>query len=352
VHAHRKQNGKSPKPKRRKEHYREGYWAPENYVNPEWPIQSSSPIPSSPETDEQRYDSDSDVSDVPSGPPRFESTQSPPLSRPFIEPNYECPVGVPNVSSRQTIHTYGKTPISRHDLNSLLPETARSGDGMAMYLNDEVIMATLTSLCEAANKKYAATQAAAGRPLTDGIPRYHTLNTIWWSKASHNVSQTGRWLTRAGAGGAKFLCVHKLFIPIHNNAHWMMVIVYPQTKKIEFYDSLGNGPHINKYIDKVFDFLEQELKNTPLPLVRSEWTAEYGATSRQVNGYDCGVYSLTNAWSSFYIDEPSLIIPSEEQTATRQTLLHLLLSGGFVNDGPFDLEKYYPGFHLEKDMPS
>jgi len=88
----------------------------------------------------------------------------------------------------------------------------------------------------------------------------------------------------------------KLFFPINIcNCHWTLAVVYPQNKRIEYFDSSrGNG---QIYRDGLLRWIKDEADKDELFLNIDEWKT-YSRSHEiplQRNGWDCGMFAIIAA---------------------------------------------------------
>ena len=85
----------------------------------------------------------------------------------------------------------------------------------------------------------------------------------------------------------------KLYFPINiSNSHWTLAVVYMQTRRIQYYDSLHSTT--TTYLTALKRWIQDEhadKKGSPLPR-NEDWElipCSSETTPKQANGYDCGV---------------------------------------------------------------
>lgn len=88
--------------------------------------------------------------------------------------------------------------------------------------------------------------------------------------------------------GKDIFALDKIFFPINvGEAHWVLVVVYMQERRIQFYDSLGSDGMY--YLKHILHYLKNEHKNkkkAPLPNM-DEWElvpCDSAETPQQLNG--------------------------------------------------------------------
>jgi sentrin-specific protease 1 len=142
------------------------------------------------------------------------------------------------------------------------------------YLNDKVI----NDYADLINERY---------------PHVYVFNTFFYC----NLSVRGYDFVRRWARKNDVLSKKKLMIPIHiqKSSHWVLVCVNFETKKIQYYDSLGGHNFEAQHI--IFNYLNNKyLDEIGSPLCAKDWrlvTVEN--IPHQKNGHDCGVFVCTFA---------------------------------------------------------
>ena len=91
----------------------------------------------------------------------------------------------------------------------------------------------------------------------------------------------------------------KLYFPINvSNSHWTLAVVYMQTRRIQYCDSLLNTTTI--YLTALKRWIQDEHADKKgIPLLNNyEWVVvpcSSETTPKQTNGYDCGVFTIMSA---------------------------------------------------------
>lgn len=233
-----------------------------------------------------------------------------------LSPQWEVRVAeamsAPN--SRQLATTLNGDPLTRRDLASCHTPEA--------WLNDEVINAYLLLLVDYLRR----VSGNAGRL---DRPKYHAFNSFFYSNLrDRGYESVRRWATRAKIGGEALLDVDMVFVPVHNSAHWTLLVVRPATRSIEYYDSLGSRSlaHVNN----IKKWLRGELGDH---YVEEEWAVLPSTSPQQDNGSDCGVFLLTTAKALAVGLEPD-VYSSADITTLRKKIVAELINGGL--QGEFD----------------
>ena len=98
----------------------------------------------------------------------------------------------------------------------------------------------------------------------------------------------------------------KLFFPVFEQNHWMLIVVYMVEKKIQFLNSMGTTflEKGNHSMDLLLDWLSCESERLEQAryhniFCKDEWektlTWEKSVIPQQINSYDCGVYVIVFA---------------------------------------------------------
>ena len=117
---------------------------------------------------------------------------------------------------------------------------------------------------------------------------YYAFNTFFYSTlVKNNYDRVAKWTKRCDLFSYK--CV---FIPIFvNQNHWTLAVINNELKRIDYYDSMGNGNA--QCIDNLFQYMMDEWrakKGTEFDI--DGWQSyEPGLmVPQQNNTYDCGVF--------------------------------------------------------------
>ena len=108
--------------------------------------------------------------------------------------------------------------------------------------------------------------------------------------------------------------------------HWYIFTIFQDLKIIQEFNSTGNSIVSTKILRGLFLWLSIEYVKVGLTLDPNEWRL-YGcrrSTSRQRNGYDCGVYSIFFALCSGFRLNLNNLRPMQITRARFQMLLHLI----------------------------
>ena len=85
----------------------------------------------------------------------------------------------------------------------------------------------------------------------------------------------------------------KVFIPVNvNNLHWMLIVIYVETKKVVCYDSMISGKkpeYYNKFITTVENWVREEAQENQIDVSKLE-SIVHQKSPQQDNDFDCGVF--------------------------------------------------------------
>lgn len=191
------------------------------------------------------------------------------------------------------------------------------------WLNDEIINSYLTVII-----RYL-------RHSSDNLkdrPRFHAFNSFFYSSLRDKGYQAvRRWANRAKIGGEALLDVDTIFIPVHESAHWTLMVVWPADRTIEYFDSLGGRG--GRQVKVIKQWLRGELG---AKYDDEEWTFLPSVSSHQDNGSDCGVFLLTNAKAIALGIEPTAF-GAEDTTLLRRKIVAELMNEGLHGEfSPID----------------
>ncbi|KAI9375137.1 hypothetical protein BJX61DRAFT_531879 [Aspergillus egyptiacus] len=214
---------------------------------------------------------------------------------------------------RKVATTLSGDSLTRKDLATCFTPMA--------WLNDEVINAYLALIVDYMRRVHGN----AGR---HDKPRFHAFNSFFFSNLrDKGYESVRRWATRAKIGGEALLNVDTVFVPVHNSAHWTLIVVKPSERTIEHFDSLGSLSH--RHVGIVKNWLQGELGQH---YVDEEWTVLPSVSSQQDNGSDCGVFLLSNAKAVAIDIEPQSYGASDTRLLRRKIVAELMngrLEGDF-----------------------
>ncbi|PWY94208.1 hypothetical protein BO94DRAFT_554017 [Aspergillus sclerotioniger CBS 115572] len=216
--------------------------------------------------------------------------------------------------ARKVAATLSGDPLTKKDLATCYTQ----GD----WLNDEIINSYLALIVDYLRRK----NHNAGR---HDKPRFHAFNSFFFSNLrDKGYESVARWAKRAKIGGPLLLDVDTVYIPVHNNQHWTLVVVRPVERSIEHFDSLGALSR--RHIAVVKTWLRGELGPQ---YVEEEWRVLPSLSPQQDNGSDCGVFLLSTAKAVAIGLEP-LSYGAADTPLLRRKIVAELMAGGL--EGEFD----------------
>ncbi|KAI0385292.1 cysteine proteinase [Hypomontagnella monticulosa] len=193
------------------------------------------------------------------------------------------------------------------------------------WLNDNAIQATLVHLATYIN------DAAKVVPKSD-TPKCIALSSQYWSNfrvdPKHHLYPRGlnrNW----GVRPDNFLDIDTVLIPVNESNHWTLLVIRPARRTVAYVDSFHSAGM--KHLDDAHNFLKTFLGAR---YVASEWRREQYSVPTQTNGFDCGMFVITN---SIYLAlglDPSRY-SQQDMSLQRLRIGAMCLHGGFT--GPFDL---------------
>ncbi|KAI5858278.1 cysteine proteinase [Durotheca rogersii] len=207
--------------------------------------------------------------------------------------------------------------LTPHDFSRLVPPTA--------WLNDNAIQASLVHLATYVND-------AAGVLPKRTTPKCVALSSQYWSNYCSDPRNNlyPRGLARNwGMTPANFLDIDTVLLPVNEHSHWTVIVIRPTRRTVAYVDSFHGSE--TRHLQLAHAWMERFLQNK---YNASEWSTTHYTVPSQTNGYDCGMFVITNSiYLSLGID-PSDYSQSD-LPLQRRRIAAMLLNGGFT--GPFDL---------------
>jgi hypothetical protein len=202
------------------------------------------------------------------------------------------------------------------DFGTLLPRKF-NGDVRA-WLNDNIVNEYLNILTDGVKANEGFAHKRGG-----GAPPVHAFSSFWYPTLMDRPKGVERWAARFQLKGAQYLDANLILYPICDAGHWRLLAVKPKERTIEYLDSLGwDG---GKYVNALKDYLAKELGSA---WVESEWTVEQDQRStRQVNGSDCGVFTILNSLALLRGDEFQKVLACDGMSAARERIAITLMKG-------------------------
>lgn len=221
--------------------------------------------------------------------------------------------------------------LSRKDLGTLLPQDDLNGMTVRSslvnkdrWLNDEVVNALMAMIV---SRRKEQTGYVKG---PDSVPEMEAFTSHWHTTyKSKGIQGVKTWSRRKGIAGEKLLRAKKIFFPINTGAHWMLMIISPIERKIEYLDSLGGTypSSRKKYFGVAREWLKMELGNA---YKADEWLDAKSTSTQQLNADDCGMFTCINALSS--AKGKAFNEVPENMGDARRMMVALMLNGGFHGD--------------------
>jgi len=155
----------------------------------------------------------------------------------------------------------------------------------------------------------------------------HLFSSFFYSKlmedGRYDYSRVKRWAKRFDV-----FAQEKIFVPINiGNNHWVLSVIYIQSKKIVFYDSFHNNGE--KFNANLFRWLQDEhLAKKGMPMDTEGWTFVDETpidAPRQLNGSDCGVFVVIAC--DFLLEDLPLAYDQNTVTPWRKNLGAAILRG-------------------------
>lgn len=235
---------------------------------------------------------------------------------------YETLSAAPNASLAATAEG---TELRRHDFAKVVPAT--------VWLNDEIVNGALLWLDKAINS------AAGVKDPKKQTRKCLALSSFFWKRMVElQGKNTQRTLRRFGVEQRNFLDVDTILLPICESSHWTLVVVRPTKRTIAYMDSMRpneNVAHFKRYTNLTLAWLKDVLGPK---FEEDKWKVIRHDAPQQNNGYDCGVFTITNAMCVALGLSPIDSYREEDMPAQRIRIACMLLNNGFSGD--FDLKVY------------
>ncbi|KAF7908857.1 uncharacterized protein EAE98_010850 [Botrytis deweyae] len=212
----------------------------------------------------------------------------------------------------------GGTPLHYKDFGTLL--------GRNSWLNDEIINTYIEWVVEAANEFAKEEAKIFGEP-AGKVPKFIAHNSFFYENLDKKgPSSTQRLMGRKKAPGVSLLQVDTVFVPICRGSHWTVGVVRPMARTIEYFDSLQGSP--KTFIKLMRGWLKFQLG---ADYKEDEWKTPNTGCTRQMNGYDCGVFVCTNALC-VALGVNTDCYNGTDMTTMRRNIAALLINKGFQGD--------------------
>lgn len=211
--------------------------------------------------------------------------------------------------------------LRRHDFTKVVQETE--------WLNDEIVNGSLNWLDRAINS------AAGIKNVKIQTRKCLALSSFFFKRLKdQGVTGTVRTLSRNGVKKENLLDVDTILLPICENSHWTLLVIRPSKRTVAHMDSLnprGSSANTNLGLAWMKEVLQEKF-------FESEWKVIRHEAPRQMNGWDCGVHTITNAMCVSLGLSPIDCYSAEDMPLQRLRIACVLLNGGFM--GEFDLQVY------------
>lgn len=235
---------------------------------------------------------------------------------------YDTLHAAPNQSLASTAEG---TELRRHDFAKVVPAT--------VWLNDEIVNGALLWLDRAINS------AAGIKDPKKQTRKCLALSSFFWKRLVElNGKNTQRTLRRSGVEQRNFLDVETILLPICESSHWTLVVVRPTKRTIAYMDSMRPDRPVTDFkrftnltLNWLRDILGPKFEEDRWKVVRHD-------APRQSNGWDCGVFTITNAMCIALGLNPIDSYQEDDMPAQRIRIACMLLNNGFSGD--FDLMAY------------
>ena len=229
------------------------------------------------------------------------------------------------LSSQVAMSVTGQ-PLSRHAFGTLLPGP---NDNPSAWLNDEIVTAYLDIVCAYGNSQHGITEEAIKKKLSK--PKYVAFSTQFMTtlRGPRGYSGVARWAGRKQVGKKDMLGCEYVFVPVHvGGNHWTMLIISPARKTVEYFDSFGHDGSV--YTNAIMKYLGEELKEAGFD--QDEWRVWSKAGSAvQMNGVDCGVFSVTTAKAVTLGYTPKIAFAQKDMMTQRMRMAAELMNGAFID---------------------
>ena len=142
----------------------------------------------------------------------------------------------------------------------------------------------------------------------------------------YNFNAVKRWSNKFDV-----MMLDKVIIPINvRNTHWTLGVIFMEEKEIRYYDSYLKKFNERNILEAIWQWLFDEVSiKKGISLNKSEWKIwPVPETPQQINGYDCGVFTIMCA--DFLMDNISIRESTYSQANMeffRQKILNDILRG-------------------------
>ena len=193
--------------------------------------------------------------------------------------------------TRPVVMTQDNVQLTRKDFGTLLPQEG-TRDLPNGWLNDEIVNGFMSTVVASKQK---ADGWKAGRSKV--APAYAYYPSNWYQTyKQRGINGLATWSRRKGVKGEQLLGAEKIYFPINTGAHWMLLIISPKARTIEFMDSFNVAGERKRFFGIAREWLQMELGDALYH--PTEWTDLPTVSQAQANSNDCGVFTCFNALAS------------------------------------------------------
>jgi sentrin-specific protease 1 len=211
------------------------------------------------------------------------------------------------------------------------------------WLNDEAIDTWMEFLRDGAKGKEGV-YGGGGYIRTPEHPRpFQTMTTAFWTYLQ-DASQyriLAKMCEKRGIADTTIQYVYTLCIPVNiGGRHWALGVVFPQTKEIEFYDSLGKSEAVENFANTFLSWWGSFARDTEagidpdtgeFPRISIDGWEFRHMGAQQEDQHECGVYVCWNAYCmARFVTGDKLV--DMDVPAARLELAAILVNGGFKGE--------------------
>ena len=157
--------------------------------------------------------------------------------------------------------------------------------------------------------------------------KYHFFKSFFITKLldeeGYSYNLVKNWSRRVK--GKNIFNLDKIFFPInHNNIHWSLAVIFIPEKRIQIFDSGGNGGQ--RYLDGLLQYLKDEMRDKHH--MEGKWNGwnlipSHEKIPKQLNGDDCGVFTCMFAY--YIAEDLSLTFDQTDVTEFRKHIAMYIL---------------------------
>ena len=233
-----------------------------------------------------------------------------PLSQDWAQKVKDLSRANPRAKLAQTLEG---TALDRRDfVEMLLPKTA--------WLNDNIINGSILNVAAAVNE-------AAASP---DNPKCVAFTSFFYNHIKEKgPGSAARTMKRAKISKANFLSIGTILIPICQASHWTLAVVRPRDGIVAHIDSMRGGRGDKEVTDTIMEWVHATLGDL---FVSDHWRVHQYKAPRQSNGWDCGVFTITNAVCQALGVKMEGSYDEGQLTLQRSRIAAMLLNGGWKGD--------------------